>query len=100
MNHASALLPFDMKRLALLAALLLVLRFLAIDLHHAVADHQVDEPCELCLVIERGGNAVAHAATPLVTQPDVIAGAFLASSPPVLAVALRPPPRGPPASLS
>lgn len=100
MNQESAILPFDLKRLALLAALLLVLRFLALDLHHVVADHQVGEPCELCLVLERGGNAVAQAAVPFTPQVVIISGAILASPAPVLAAAWLPPPRGPPASLS
>jgi hypothetical protein len=100
MKQASAILPFDMKRLALLAALLLVLRFMALDLHHAVADHQVDEPCELCLVVERGGNAVAQVTTPLPPRLVIVTAAFPALLPPALAAPWLPPPRGPPASLS
>lgn len=100
MNQASTLLPFNLKRLALLGALLLVLRFFALDLHHAVVHHPVDEPCELCLVVERGGNALAEAVVPFPPQPLIITAAVLVPPPPGGAVALRPPPRGPPASLS
>ena len=41
------------QRLALAFALLVVLRVVAWDLHHAHQAHSADETCEVCLVFER-----------------------------------------------
>ena len=48
--------PLRLERFAWMVALVVVLRFTAWDLHHVFDLHAADEPCEVCLVVERGGD--------------------------------------------
>jgi len=83
-------------RLAILVALLVVVRVLGWELHLVVEQHEVGEACEVCLIAERGGNAVAASAasalpprpsdTPQVPRAEILRTVF----------APCPLPRGPP----
>lgn len=100
MKPASTTASRGIKRLAFLAMLVLVLRFVAVDWHQAAAHHAADEPCEVCLVVERGGTglaAVLPAAPNLapLPAPPVPATCVAAAGP-----APAPLPRGPPSSSS
>jgi len=89
-----------LERFAWMVALVVVLRFVAVELHHASDYHAPGEYCDTCLVVERGGLGVAGAvefAAPAVAAPapDTVV--------PALPVAGFPPcplPRGPPSFLS
>lgn len=90
----------DIKRLAFLAMLVLVLRFVAVEWHQAAAHHAADEPCEFCLVVERSGTGMAPlvaATLQLVPSP---APQIPAARPIAAGPRLAPPPRGPPSSRS
>jgi hypothetical protein len=86
----------SIRRLAWLAALLVVLRVFAIELHDAVADHPIGESCVACVVAERGGEALAAGGAEVaLPRPSALAPRLS----PGLAgatVVLRPPARAPP----
>ena len=83
-----------------MVALVVVLRFVAWDLHHAADIHQTDTPCEICAVFERGSDGVAASAAAALSPapaPTLEAGI------PALCRAARapcPPARAPPSSAS
>ena len=89
-----------LERFAWMVALVVVLRFVAVELHHVSDSHAPGEYCDTCLVVERGGLGVAgDIAFP---GPALVAPAP-DSLPPPLLVACSPPcplPRGPPSLLS
>lgn len=91
-----------LTRFAWMAALVVVLRFVAWDLHHALDAHdtQVEEACELCLVFERGGDCGnANAAPGRPPAAPAGPGHESPSSGHAL-LAPCPPPRGPPVRLT
>lgn len=47
-----------LERFAWMVALVIVLRFVAVELHHVGDYHVPGEYCATCLVIERGGHGV------------------------------------------
>lgn len=96
MNTHFAAHPHRMARLALLVALVAVLRFAALDLHHALVEHAGGEHCELCLVIERGGHAAPGAAAPAASPASAFMQPMAEPACPQAALAWRPLPRGPP----
>ncbi|NGX15919.1 hypothetical protein, partial [Wenzhouxiangella sp. XN24] len=61
MNPALRTTARGIKRLALLATLALVLRFVGAELHHAHDAHEPGESCEYCLVLDRSGQALPPA---------------------------------------
>jgi hypothetical protein len=88
--------PHRLRRLAWFGALVLVLRFAGVELHEVAATHEPGENCAYCLVLERGGSALAPTAAVLVTSPPP---AFAAAAPAPTVRAVIPPaplPRGPP----
>lgn len=96
MNPALPTTTRGIRRLALLAMLVLVLRFAGAELHHALDVHESGESCEYCLVLERGGPALPPADVLPMALP---APAGISRAPVVPArVAPRtaPLPRGPP----
>jgi hypothetical protein len=86
------------ERLALLAALLVVVRVLGWELHQLTAPHVPGETCEVCLVGERGGDAIPAAATGTPALPQAAAPFAAFSRLPRATVAPCPPARGPPSS--
>jgi hypothetical protein len=88
--------PRRLTHFALMVALVVVLRFVAWDLHHAADLHQADTPCEICAVFERGADGVA--ATAAMVSPPVPPHAMQARLPAPCepAHAPCPPARGPP----
>lgn len=89
--------PPRLARYALAVAVLVVLRLFAWDLHLALDAHaETDERCAVCLVMERGGDAVAPAAgkslvSAPASAPDGTRSFYLPGE-----RALGPLPRGPP----
>jgi hypothetical protein len=89
-----------LERFAWMVALVVMLRFVAVELHHVSDYHAPGEYCDTCLVVERGGVGAAvdtGFAVPAraASAPDAV--------PPPLLVACSPPcplPRGPPSFLS
>jgi hypothetical protein len=87
-----------LKRLAWMAVLIVVLRIAAWDLHHVLDQHdyQSNAYCDVCLVAERGGDAIAvdhgHGLLPAVHAQacSFLPGSLRAAMPPA------PLPRGPP----
>jgi hypothetical protein len=99
MKQHNLTVPLRLERFAWIVALVVVLRFAAWDLHHVFDLHAADDPCEICLVIERGGDVPVAAADRILLPHDALA-------PPVGVAALLlatpapcPPPRGPPSLL-
>jgi hypothetical protein len=88
--------PRRLTHFALMVALVVVLRFVAWDLHHATDLHETDTPCEICAVFERGGDGVAATATTV--SPPAPAPALEAGIPGPCRAARAPcpPARGPP----
>jgi hypothetical protein len=86
------------ERLALLAVLLVLVRVLGWELHQLASPHVPGETCEVCLVAERGGDAipVAAAGAPMLSQDAAKADAC--SCLPRASIAPCPPARGPPPS--
>lgn len=85
-----------LRRLALLAALLVVVRVLGWELHQVAAPHVPGQSCEVCLVAERCGDALpTPLAVPPVPRQMAPPAAGLASLPRAI-VAPCPPARGPP----
>jgi hypothetical protein len=89
---------FGLKRLAWIAAALVVLRIATWDLHHLLDQHdyQANVYCDVCLVVERSGDGVAtdhgHAPTASVDAECRHAPAALLQA----AIPPSPLPRGPP----
>ena len=89
-----------LERFAWMVALVVVLRFVAVELHHVNDYHAPGEYCDTCLVVERGGLGAAAdvsfaASATAAPAPDAVV--------PTLPVAAFPPcplPRGPPSFLS
>ena len=88
--------PHRLTHFALMVALVVVLRFVAWDLHHAANLHETDEPCEICLVFERGGDGVAATAATLLPPAPAPAMRAGIAEPYRAARAPCPPARGPP----
>ncbi|MFU8820817.1 MAG: hypothetical protein ACNA8G_04590, partial [Gammaproteobacteria bacterium] len=88
--------PHRLTHFALMVAMVVVLRFVAWDLHHAASLHETDTPCDVCAVFERGGDGVA--ATAAVVSPPAPPPAMRAGLPePCQALrAPCPPARAPP----
>ena len=79
-----------------MVALVVVLRFVAWDLHHAADLHQADTACEICAVFERGADGVA--VTAATVSPPAPASALETGIPEPCRAARAPcpPARGPP----
>jgi hypothetical protein len=97
MNSHTAPSLVRLERFAWMVALLVLFRVLAWDLHHALDQHVEDGRCEICLVMERAGDAPAaahgQADTPLRSAaPCDPCGTYLPEASPRC-----PLPRGPPA---
>lgn len=90
-----------LARFGWLVALVVVLRVLTWDLHHALDQHpDADERCQVCLVMERGGDGVTPAAAETLPGPCAPAPAQFAADAVHATPLPCPLPRGPPASLS
>lgn len=90
-----------LERFAWMVALVVVLRLLAWDLHHALDYHaDADEHCQVCLVMERGGDGVTTVAAKMPPPQLAQAPGELVSDPDYRALAYCPLPRGPPSLLS
>lgn len=99
MKQHNPIVPLRLERFAWMVAVVIVLRFAAWDLHHVFDLHAADGPCEICLVVERGGDgpvAVAERILPPHTSPAPRA-AF--SAPHLATPDPCPLPRGPPSLL-
>jgi hypothetical protein len=96
MNPAVPTTARGIKRLACLAMLVLVLRFVGAELHHVLDAHAPGESCAACLVLERGGNALPEAGLAALSPTPAEIDATLSPVPPAAAPALTPLPRGPP----
>lgn len=101
MNRQTSIFPLRLQRFAWMVALVVVLRVFAWDLHHAFDLHaEVGETCQVCLVMERGGDGV----TPTTCEPGVApcgqAPRHQAAGPILVATLPCPLPRGPPSSFS
>lgn len=101
MNRQHSISPLRLRRFAWMVALVVVLRVLAWDLHHALDFHvESGERCMACLVMERGGDGVTLVAGTVLDHPcghaplPVVAGLVSAAPTP------GPLPRGPPSSFS
>lgn len=89
-----------LERFAWMVALVVVLRFVAVELHHVSDHHAPGEYCDTCLVVERGGLGVTGE-TGLAGPPRVApAPDAVVTSLPVPAFLPCPLPRGPPSLLS
>lgn len=86
------------ERLALLAVLLVLVRVVGWELHQLASPHVPGETCEVCLVAERGGDAIPVAATGVPALPQDAARADACSCLPRATIAPCPPARGPPHS--
>ncbi|MFU8896199.1 MAG: hypothetical protein ACNA8J_07405 [Gammaproteobacteria bacterium] len=88
-----------LEHFAWLAAVLVVLQFISWDLHQALEQHaETDHSCQVCLVMERGGDAppavAGHGLLPeFRLAPGQGAPSFVFWS-----YARHPLPRGPPAA--
>lgn len=91
--------PLRLERFAWMVALVVVLRFAAWDLHHVFDLHTADEPCEICLVVERGGDGPVAAADKTLLPHASPAPRAAFSDPRRASLAPCPLPRGPPALL-
>jgi hypothetical protein len=101
MKQQTAPTTVRLERFAWMVALVVVLRLLAWDLHHALDYHaEADEYCQVCLVMERGGDGVAAVAAKMLSPQLALAPTDLVSDPDYRAQAYRPLPRGPPSLLS
>lgn len=101
MNRQTSATPLRLQRFALMVALVVVLRVLAWDLHHAFDLHaDSGERCQACLVMERGGDGTLPVTAPELEPPcgpaplPMVAGLLPAAPAP------GPLPRGPPSLLS
>lgn len=101
MNQRTAILPTCLQRFALVVALVVVLRVVAWDLHHALDLHaESDLRCQVCLVMERGADGVLPVAVATVAPPFGPAPLPRAVGLLPVAPAPGPLPRGPPSSFS
>ncbi|HRP34306.1 MAG TPA: hypothetical protein PLI48_00355 [Gammaproteobacteria bacterium] len=101
MKQQTAILPTCLQRFAWMVALVVVLRVVAWDLHHAFDLHGESDPrCQVCLVMERGGDGVAPVTVVAVACPCGPAPLPMVSALVPVAPALGPLPRGPPSSFS
>lgn len=101
MNQRTAILPTCLQRFALMVALVVVLRVIAWDLHHALDLHAESEPrCQVCLVMERGGDGVLPVTAAAVASTCGPAPLPMAAGIVPVAPAPGPLPRGPPSSFS
>ena len=83
-----------------MVALVVALRLLAWDLHHALDFHaDAGERCEVCVVMERGGDGVVAVAGKLPTPAQPPAHTACVSGPDFGVHAPCPPARGPPSLL-
>lgn len=90
-----------LARFAWLVALVVVLRVLTWDLHHVLDQHpDADERCQVCLVMERGGDGVTPAAAKSLPGSCAPAPAERAADATHATPLPCPLPRGPPSSLS
>ncbi|NGP53309.1 hypothetical protein [Thioalkalivibrio sp. XN8] len=96
MNPALPTTARGIRRFALLAMLVLVLRFAGGELHHAFDVHESGETCEYCLVLERGGQALPPADLMPGSLPAPAGIARTAVTPARVAPRPAPLPRGPP----
>lgn len=89
-----------LQRFAWMVALVVVLRVVAWDLHQVVDHHELDQPCEICLVTDRAGDGML----PIAGHLAQATAEALSAPPPADFHALTftpcPLPRGPPSSLS
>lgn len=85
-----------LRRLALLAALLVVVRVLGWELHQLSAPHVSGQACEVCLVAERCGDALPATLAVVPVLPRMAPSAAGSASLPRAIVAPCPPARGPP----
>lgn len=81
---------------AMMVALVLVLRFVAWDLHHLLDLHAADEPCEICLLVERGGEGGPSVTGVLAQAPPFAVPGPWCTEPPGSTPDPCPLPRGPP----
>lgn len=90
----------SLQRFALMVALVIVLRVVAWDLHQVVDHHELDQPCEICLVADRAGDGVP----PVASHVGPATGAALPTPWQANLHVLSPPPcplpRGPPSPSS
>ncbi len=101
MKQQTAFLPTCLQRFAWMVALVVVLRVVAWDLHHALDLHAESDPrCQVCLVMERGGDGVLTVAVVAVASPCGPAPLPMVSAFVPVAPAPGPLPRGPPSSFS
>lgn len=98
MKPLNPLRRFRIERLALLAVLLVLVRVVGWELHQLASPHVPGETCEVCLVAERGGDAlpVAAAGVPAPAQDAATVDACCCLS--RATIAPCPPARGPPLS--
>jgi hypothetical protein len=100
MKHPTRTNGLRLERFALMVALVVVLRLLAWDLHHALDFHaDSGERCEVCVVMERGGDGVVAAAGKLPPPAQPPAPSACGSDPDFGVHAPCPPARGPPSLL-
>jgi len=99
MKQHNPTVPLRLERFAWMVALVVVLRFAAWDLHHVFDLHAADDPCEICLVMERGGDGPVAAAEKVLLPHDALAPPVGVTALHLAAPAPCPPPRGPPALL-
>jgi hypothetical protein len=99
MKQHNPTVPLRLERFAWMVALVVVLRFAAWDLHHVFDLHAADDPCEICLVIERGGDVPVAAADRTLLPHDALAPPVGVSSLRLATPAPCPLPRGPPSLL-
>jgi hypothetical protein len=80
-----------------MVALVVVLRLLAWDLHHALDSHaDSGEHCEICVLMERGGDGVVAVAGKLLPPAHPKSASECGSDPDFAVHAPCPPARGPP----
>lgn len=96
MMQSSKRTSLRLEHLALLAALLVVVRVLGWELHQLAAPHAPGQACEVCLVAERCGDALPTAPAVAPEQRQMAPPAAGFSSLPRAIVAPCPPARGPP----
>ena len=88
-----------LEHFAWLAAVLVVLQFVSWDLHRALDQHaETDHACQVCLVMERGGDAPPAAAGHGLLPEFRLAPGRGVPTFVVSTLARHPLPRGPPAT--
>jgi hypothetical protein len=99
MKRHNPIVPLRLERFAWMVAVVVVLRFAAWDLHHVFDLHAADEPCEICLVVERGGDGPVAVAARILLPHTSPAPRAAFSAPHRATPAPCPLPRGPPTLL-